>query len=377
MVFFVLAAQIGIFAFDVATEWEDVAIGFLYIVPTLMIFFIHNNRLRLVVVVLSIGFIILGGFFPLSGQYAFEAYLLEVLPPIPDPMDYLSQIELPFTLDEESIVYVTGRVWALITVAITGIIIFARVQLEQTLSEALSKERRASALQRAFVSMVSHEFRTPLTIIDGEAYRIHKLKDSITPENLEKRSKTIRTAVTRLVNLIEKILYTSRAFDNKVVMKLGRVNLWNLLRSISYQHSQVSASHKITFNIYDIPVSIKGDIDLLTYVFDNLIGNAIKYAPAGSEIEVTGNAEDGMAVIAIKDNGIGIPKEDLENLFEPYYRGSNVGGISGSGVGLYLVSSFVRMHGGRIEVESEVGKGSTFTVHLPVTGAELPRSAET
>lgn len=376
MVIFIVAAQICIFIFDVATSWDDVAIGFLYIVPTLMSFFIHNNRLRTVVVVSSILFIGLGGIFPLAPEYSLGIDLFAWMPGLVSWLIASSPWADAGAIDEGMVMALTGRAWALITVAITGIIIYYRLRLEQTLSAALSKEQRASSLQRAFVSMVSHEFRTPLTIIDGEAYRINKLKETITPENLEKRAKTIRTAVTRLVNLIEKILYTSRAFDNKIVMKVGRVNLWNLLRSICYQHSQVSASHKIIFNIYDIPVSIKGDVDLLTYVFDNLIGNAIKYSPSGSEIEVSGTAEHSKAVISIRDQGIGIPKDDLTNLFEPYYRGSNVGGISGSGVGLYLVRSFVLMHGGRIEVESEVGKGSTFTVHLPISAAELPRAAD-
>ncbi len=369
MVFLIVAAQATIFFFDVATLWDDVAIGFLYIVPTLMSFFLSGNRLRWVVVMLSVLFIIFGGIFPLEVDLPWPIgestrFLL------PFELMLSFPIDLPVTIRDEFFVFLTGRIWALVTVLVTAIVVFYRIRLEQTLSAALDKERRASSLQRAFVSMVSHEFRTPLTIIDGEAYRMLKTRDAITPETLEKRARSIRSSVTRLIKLIEKILYTSRAFDNRIEMKVGRVNLWTLLRTISAQHAQVAPLHTITLHVQDIPVSLRGDSDLLAYVFDNLIGNAVKYSPSNSEVLVTGSSEPGHAVITVTDRGIGIPEDDRRNLFEPYYRGSNVGGVSGSGVGLYLVASFVRMHGGRIEVASTVGKGSTFTVSLPVGGPE-------
>ncbi len=378
--FAIVAIQAMIFLFDVTTMWDDVSIGFLYIVPTLMAFFISGNRLRVLVVAVSITLILVGSVIPLPTTW-FEGLDIDLprevrglMPPeliilseMALPLRLPSAADLPLPVGDDSFVFVTNRLLASVTVLITGIMVYYRVKLEKTLSDALAKERRASALQRAFVSMVSHEFRTPLTIIDGEAYRILKIKDSITPENLERRSRSIRDAVQRLVNLIEKILYTSRAFDNKIEMKVVRVNLWTLLRSICVQHSQMSSGRHITLDLYDIPVSIKGDIDLLTYVFDNLIGNAVKYSPEGAEIEVSGGSEGGRAVISVRDQGIGIPPDDLQNLFEPYYRGRNVSGISGSGVGLYLVDSFVRLHGGKIVVDSTVGKGSVFTVSLPIS----------
>jgi len=332
--YIIVAGQISIFAFDVSTAWDDVSIGFLYALPTLMAFFVGMPALRIAVVTLSVVLIGVGCFFP-------------------------------FPEREDLFVFVMNRVLAVLTVLVTGVMVHYRVRLETTLSSALAKEKRVSAMQRSFVSMVSHEFRTPLTIIDGEAYRLAKKKNQIDPADLEKRVRSIRLAVARMVKLIEKILYTSRAFDNKINMKVGRVNLWTLIKSICEEHQQVSPTHKFDINIYDMPVSIKADQDLLSYVFDNLIGNAIKYSPSGSVVEIKGWSEGQKAAISIRDQGMGIPKDDQKFLFEPYFRGSNASGVPGSGVGLFLVSSFVKMHGGRITVKSEVGQGATFTVVLP------------
>ncbi|MBI1320968.1 MAG: hypothetical protein GC168_18735 [Candidatus Hydrogenedens sp.] len=335
----IMTAQFMIFAFDTTTRADDVSIGFLYTIPTLMGFLIIERGLQITIVVLSITLILTGCFFPVP-------------------------------IETDLLVFFANRVLSIITVLITGIMVNYRVRMEQTLGDALAKERKASAMQRAFVSMVSHEFRTPLTIIDGEAYRMGKVKQAVSPEDLQTRVKSIRQAVSRMIVLIERILYTSRAFDNKISMHLERVNLWTLLKSIGRQHSEVALSHQIKVNVHDLPVSIRADRNLVTYILDNLIGNAIKYSPEGSVVEVTGQTNGTMAVIAVRDQGIGIPEADLPNLFEPYYRGGNVAGISGSGVGLYLVETFVRMHGGRILVESVEGQGSVFTVQMPVAGAE-------
>jgi len=111
-----------------------------------------------------------------------------------------------------------------------------------------------------------------------------------------------------------------------------------------------------------------GDRNLLTYVFDNLIGNAVKYSAEGSTITVTGLSADGFAVVTVQDRGIGIPAEDLPKLFEPYFRASNATAFRGSGVGLYIIRSVARLHGGSVAVTSELGRGSVFTLHLPVQG---------
>jgi len=335
----IVLAQMLIFCLDLVTREDDISIGFLYTIPTLMGFLIKERKWQNLIVAISILLITLGCF-------------------------------LPTIAEGDLLIFFGNRALSIITVLITGIMVNYRVRLEDTLGAALAKEKKASAMQRAFVSMVSHEFRTPLTIIDGEAYRMGKLKNAIAPEDLATRIKSIRREVSRMIVLIERILYTSRALDNKISMHLERVNLWTLLKSIARQQGEVAVSHQIKVAVHDLPVSIKADKSLLTYIFDNLIGNAVKYSPDGAVVEITGHTSGNFAVIMIRDHGIGIPPADLANLFEPYYRGGNVAGISGSGVGLFLVETFVRMHGGRITVDSIEGRGSVFTVLLPVAGLE-------
>lgn len=335
----IVAAQVAIFVFDMTTHEDDVSVGFLYTVPTLLGFFLKERTLQVVVTVISSALIVFGCFFP---------------PPLGDDL----------------LVFVTNRVLSILTVIITGGMVNYRCRLEQTLNAALAKEKQDSAMQRAFVSMVSHEFRTPLTIIDGEAYRLIKLRNGISAEDLETRARSIRDGVSRMVMLIDNVLYASRAYDNKITLNLDRVNLRMLLKSACIEHAHMTAFHHIDCEVGDLPVFLRADKDLLRYVFDNLIGNAVKYSPEDTTITVSGQAEDGWAVVRVKDHGIGIPAADLPRLFEPYYRGGNVASVSGSGIGLYIVDTFVRLHGGRVEVKSVEGQGAEFSVFLPMAGGE-------
>src|ERR1700730_14738897 len=114
------------------------------------------------------------------------------------------------------------------------------------------------------------------------------------------------------------------------------------------------------------PVAMAGDAKLLFQALSNILSNAVKYSPSGGAIEVAMESSSNEAVVLISDNGIGIPAGDIEHLFERYHRGSNVSGIVGTGVGLYLVKTAVDLHKGRIDVESEEGRGSRFVVRLPL-----------
>jgi signal transduction histidine kinase len=119
-----------------------------------------------------------------------------------------------------------------------------------------------------------------------------------------------------------------------------------------------------------------GDANVLFQAFSNLVSNAVKYSPAGGAIEVTIQSSPDEVVVAISDRGIGIPESDLARLFERYHRGSNVSGIVGTGVGLYLVKTAVDLHHGRIEVQSREGEGSRFSVRLPRTALPVDKPTD-
>ncbi len=332
----IIAAQLSIFSFDIFTQEDDVSIGFLYTLPTLMGFFVKERILLNIIVAISAILIMIGCFIP-----------------VPVHMDLL--------------VFIANRILSVATVLITGIMIHYRLRLEKTLGDALSKERNASATQRAFVSMVSHEFRTPLTIIDAEAYRLVKLKDNIQPADIERRAKSIRSAVVRMITLIDSVLCSAQAQENRVNYSPELINLHDLIRTVCLDRSR-DDTIAIDCIIGDLPEHIYADKNLLIYVFDNLVGNAIKYSPGSPLIKVIGSKDGDYAVITVLDFGIGIPAEDMPKLFEPYFRAANVSSFSGSGVGLYIVQTFVRLHGGRVEAKSVLGQGSTFTVRLPISG---------
>ena len=243
------------------------------------------------------------------------------------------------------------------------------------LEEQLANEQRLALLQRNFVSMASHEFRTPLTVIDGHARRLDKVRDAVKPAELGERAGKIRSAVLRMTHLIDNLLDFSRLIDGGAALYFhpAEMDMIALLQEVCQLHREMVPGAQIVERFTSAPLPLIGDAKLLFQVVSNLLSNAVKYSPGGGviEIEAHGTAEE--VIVAVTDHGIGIPPSDRERLFERYHRGSNVSGIVGTGVGLYLVKMAVELHHGRVEVESQEGVGSRFTVCLPrQTAAAIP-----
>jgi signal transduction histidine kinase len=243
-----------------------------------------------------------------------------------------------------------------------------RRSIEQAaaLEAGLENERRLTAQQRDFVSMTSHEFRTPLTIIDGHAQRLIKTSDRLDPSDVAERGTRIRSAVQRITNIMDSLLGASRVLDGHAVFHPGDVNPGALLRDACQAHRDATRGAPIIEEFSGLPPLIRGDAKLLFHAFSNLISNAIKYSPSGSPIEVAARQEQGWLTVYVRDHGIGIPARDRERLFERYFRGGNATGIAGTGVGLHLVAMVVKLHQGEVFAESLEGVGSRFVVRLPV-----------
>ncbi|MEM8948272.1 MAG: MHYT domain-containing protein [Pseudomonadota bacterium] len=239
------------------------------------------------------------------------------------------------------------------------------VQAEQ-LVEALDKERELAGLQRQFVSMVSHEFRTPLAIIDGQAQRIVRRSAGDLPDRSVQALGSIRTSVTRLTELMESVLAAARLEDGRITFQPGDCALQQVLGELARNYQDLSPNHRIILDATQIPERITADGKLLRQVFSNLMSNAVKYSPEGGHVWVTGKAEgDGDIIVEVRDEGLGIPAADQEKLFGRFFRAGTSTGIAGTGIGLHLALHLVQLHGGSIDVESTEGKGTTFRVKLP------------
>jgi signal transduction histidine kinase len=228
-------------------------------------------------------------------------------------------------------------------------------------------------LQRNFVSMASHEFRTPLAIIDGHTQRLISMRDRLTTEELAQRALKVRSMVRRMTQLIDNLIGSARLIDGPIELYYhpARVDLGSLLRDSCRLQRELTPEAQISEPAETAPrLIVYGDASLISQLFSNLLSNAVKYSPEGGLIEAIAAQEDAQIMVSIRDHGIGIPEADRKRVFERYYRGSNTSGIGGSGVGLSLVRSIVDLHKGAISLESTEGAGSQFTLRLPAASPE-------
>ncbi|MGH1482281.1 MAG: sensor histidine kinase [Geminicoccales bacterium] len=238
------------------------------------------------------------------------------------------------------------------------------------LQMALDKEKELSGLQRQFVSMVSHEFRTPLAIIDGAAQRFLRRPEKATVDKLTASFKKIRNSVSRLMSLIETVLDAAHLEEGRIKFEPGDCVIRDVLEDLQQAYLETYPKHRIEATLEELPSQITADECLIRQVFSNLLSNAVKYSPEGTTVHVGGWQDGEIVVVSIQDDGVGIPEEELVQLFERFFRASTSTGIAGTGIGLYLTHHFIDLHGGSIEVDSSEGTGTTFTVRLPIGGKE-------
>ncbi len=246
-------------------------------------------------------------------------------------------------------------------------------QQASMLEEKLEAERRLTLLQRNFVSMASHEFRTPLTIIDGHAQRLIKATGRQRGDEIAERAGKIRAAVLRMTHLIENLLNAARLLDGVgLYVHPSEIDLAALVQEVCQMHREIAPKANLVEELAAPSLPMIGDRNLLSQAIGNLLSNAIKYSPGNQPITVAARREGEDVVVTVTDRGIGIPEADIGRLFERYYRGRNVSGVVGTGVGLSLVKIVADLHGGSVAVDSREGEGSRFTLRLPArrTAAE-------
>ena len=235
--------------------------------------------------------------------------------------------------------------------------------LIRVFNQTLERLENLFNTQRRFLTDVSHELRTPLTVIKGNISLIKKLKQAD-----EESLAVIDSEVDRLTRLVGNLLLLAQAESGRLPLSRKNVELDTVLLEV-FQQMRLVAGERVKITLTEIDqVHITGDRDRLKQVLLNLVSNAIYYTPAGGEVCLGLRKQEKFAEVIIKDTGPGISAEDKEHIFERFYRGEKSrkrSQDSGFGLGLSIAYWIVKNHGGMIEVESELGKGSTFTVFLP------------
>jgi signal transduction histidine kinase len=213
--------------------------------------------------------------------------------------------------------------------------------------------------------MISHEFRTPLTIIDAAAQRLSRSQVELTPERIAEKTRQIKGAVSRMVELMESILAAGRLQSGTIIVRKAVCSLRQLIEDCIARRTEINTDHFFHADLSALPEFIFADKDALERVFINLLSNAVKYSAGKPDIRIRGWMEDGWVKVTVSDDGIGMDVEDLPNLFQPYFRARSAAGIAGTGIGLNIAQEIVSLHDGTISADSRLGVGTTFTVRLP------------
>jgi signal transduction histidine kinase len=252
--------------------------------------------------------------------------------------------------------------------------VFARqaagaLQQGRATAEMLAEKTRLEEMQNTFVSIVSHELQTPVAIIKSYAATLAREDAVWPPETIQRVSRNIEEECDRLHRLITDLLDLSRIQAGRVAMRVGSVDLPQLVSEIVDQLTPRAPKHSLRSSFTPDFPSIRGDADQLRRALFNLIENAVKYSPNGGEVLVVGEIRGDWGIVRVIDRGVGIPPGEEERIFQRFHRADTrlSRSTTGVGLGLFITRSIVEGHGGRIWAESPgPGLGSVFTLTLPI-----------
>jgi two-component system phosphate regulon sensor histidine kinase PhoR len=240
---------------------------------------------------------------------------------------------------------------------VTGVLVIAEDHTE------LLKLERA---RQEFLTNVSHELRTPLA-------SIKLMLETVTQSGDEEAGKIflpqVLGQVDRLTTLVQRLLEQARVESGELVLQIAEIDLEETARPIVQSFLPQAAAKDVSLELHaNRPVIVEADEQRISQVFVNLIDNALRFTPAGGSVKVVIDAEDGQAMIRVRDTGMGIPYKDLPYVFERFYvaERSRTRGVSGAGLGLSIVKQIVEAHRGSVDVESSLGRGTTITVRIPI-----------
>lgn len=253
---------------------------------------------------------------------------------------------------------------------ITGIDITDYKNVESDLHQALEQAKQLSELRAQFLAMVCHQFRTPLNIVSFSNSLLKQQVDKHTEQKIQPLIEHIEKAIEQISQMLDDILFFAKAETAKINFAPQQLDLVDFCHDLVAQMHMSMSQKPIRFVSEFDCLTAWVDAKLLEPILKNLLDNAIKYSPSQMMVYFTLACENQKLIFQVKDQGIGIPIAEQKSLFEPFYRGSNIGNIPGTGLGLSIIKTLVNLHGGQVALESTVGVGTTFTVMLPLITKE-------
>jgi PAS domain S-box-containing protein len=237
-----------------------------------------------------------------------------------------------------------------------------RKKTEEYLLESLKKERELNELKSGFVSMASHEFRTPLSTVLSSAYLIEKYSTTDDQPKREKHLQRIFSSVNMLTHILNDFLSVGKIEEGKILVRPTNFNIQELVIAIKGEIKNNLKKHqKIRYHHEGNP-EVLLDASLLKHIIMNLISNASKFSPETSLIEMKTICKNNRITLSVKDRGLGISKEDQQHLMEQFFRGANTGNVQGTGLGLHIVSKYAELMNGKVAYKSELEKGTEFII---------------
>lgn len=245
--------------------------------------------------------------------------------------------------------------------------VFVRKRAEDEARKALERERELNELKSKFVSIASHEFRTPLSTVLSSAALIEKYNERKEKEKVTKHVQRIKSSVNHLTSILNDFLSLGKLEEGKIDLVREPFSVPDFMTEVEEEiASTLKPGQKLAIDLHDMPGEIYSDARILRNIFFNLISNASKYSEAGTTIFITCKNEGTNLAFIVRDEGIGIPEEDQKHLFDRFFRASNAGNVQGTGLGLNIVRRYVELLGGTISFTSEYEKGSIFKVLIPL-----------
>jgi signal transduction histidine kinase len=233
------------------------------------------------------------------------------------------------------------------------------------LTQALEKEKELNDMKSRFVSMASHEFRTPLSTILSSVTLLSKYVLSDEQTKREKHIERIRSAVTNLTDILNEFLSLGKIEEGKVEPKWVQFDIKEMINAVIRQMTPLKKNGQYIHYLHIGEEQIVLDPGLLKNVLINLISNALKFSPENSVVEIVSEKKAETLCLSVKDKGMGISKEDQEHLFERFFRGNNATNIQGTGLGLHIVSRYLQLMNGSIQCESVLDEGTSFHIEIP------------